>query len=436
MSFPGLDPAAVARALALVAGETDDAAEVYFERRVEAELAPEGTPAGFRVRREEGLAARLVRGQRSWLASRDGLDGDALVEALRQVARVWPSAAPEPELVIAAAEVEVPETTLREFPGRLERELRRRLAAFPLRVTVRWQRRDVRVVGPRMVAPEEREAFFSVEAELPWGRCGALAVALGDAEAAEFATRLMARFRAREAAPPAPGRIPLLLAPGACAVALHEAVAHAFEADLLAESGQPQAASGLDFGAPGLDVLDDPSAAPEGVDRATDDEGVAVARRWLLRAGRVEQPIADTAACRRWPELLPGSGFRSGRHAPPRPRTHHLELLPGAASGPELLAAAEGGLWVGEIASGRLDPATGEFRLEAPAGRRIRDGAAGDPVGRFQIRGRVADLLSGISAVGRDVEAAGAGWCAKRGERRAVWATAPAVVVTGLEVRP
>jgi predicted Zn-dependent protease len=436
MSFPGLDPAAVARALALVVGETEDAAEVYFERRIEAELPPEGDATGFRTRREEGLAARIVRGERSWIASRDGLGGEALVETLRQVARVWPAAAPEPVLAVGPSATEVPEQTMREFPGRLERELRRRLAAFPLRLTVRWQRRDLRVVGPRMVAPEEREAFFGIEAELPWGRCGALEVELDDARAAAFANRLLARFRARDAAPPEAGRPPLLLAPAACAVALHEAVAHAFEADLLAASGQPAAAVGLDFEAPALDVLDDPSAAPEGVDRATDDEGVAVARRWLLRAGRVEQPIADAGACRRWPELAPGSGFRSGRHAPPRPRTHHLELLPASASEAELLAAAEGGIWVGELDSGRLDPATGEFRLEAPSGRRVRGGAAGEPVGRFEIRGRVAELLAGIVTLGRDVEAAGAGWCAKHGERRAVWATVPSVVVNGLEVRP
>lgn len=436
MSFPGFDAPAIARALALVVGDVDEPTEIYCERRFDLELPPEGMPTGLRERREEGLAARLVRGDRVWLASRDGLSGSDLTEALRQVARAWPATPPVPQFEVGPAVVNPPRDELLAFGRRLEAALRRRLAAFPLRLTVRWHRRDIQVVGPRMVPPAEREAFFSIEVELPWGRCGALALALDDAEADRLAGRLVARFRCRDAAPPEGGLVPLLLAPGATAVALHEAVAHALEADLLAAGGNPSAAIGIELGGAGLDVLDDPAGAPDGVDRATDDEGIVVQRRWLLRGGRVEQPIADRRAALRHPELLPGSGFRAGRHARPLPRTHHLELLAGAASEAELLTAAEGGIAVTEIDSGRLDPISGRFTLEVPGGRRIRGGALGDPVGRFRVIGRVADLLGGVAALGAQAETGGAGWCAKGGARRAVWARAPAMVVFGLEVLP
>jgi predicted Zn-dependent protease len=436
MVFPGLVPAAIARALAQVAGDGEESAEVYCERRLDAELPPEGAQVGLRVRREEGLAVRLTRGTRGWIASRDALDGRALAEALRQVARVGPAAAVEPEFAVGPSPVEVPRAELLAFPGRLEGELRRRLAAFPLRLTVRSHRRDLQVVGARVVPPAEREAFFSLDAELPWGSCGELATTLGDEVAAAFAARLVARFRAREARPPEAGRAPLVLAPAAAAVALHEAVAHALEADLLARSGHPDAGVGLELGGAALSVIDDPASAPTGVERVTDDEGVPVVRRWLLRDGRVEQPLADAVAARRWPVLLPGAGFRAGRHGRVRPRTSHLELLAGKASDAELAAAAEGGLWISEIASGALDPASGRFALEVPAARRIAGGEAGEPVGRFRIEGRVADLLAGVVAVGATCAAAGAGWCAKGGERRPVWARAPALAVVGLEVRP
>lgn len=436
MSFPGFDAPAIARALALVVGDADEPTEIYCERRIDLELPPEGAPTGLRERREEGLAARLVRGERTWIASRDGLSGRDLAEALRQVARAWPAAPPVPEFELGPSGIEPPRGEMLAFGRRLEGALRRRFAAFPLRLTVRWHRRDVQVVGPRMVPPAEREAFFSLDVELHWGRCGALALALDEREAEALAARLVARFRCREAAPPAVGAPPLLLAPAAAAVALHEAVAHALESDVLALGGNPAAAIGLALGAPGLDVLDDPAGAPAGVDRTSDDEGVPVARRWLLRGGRVEQPIADARAARRWPELLAGSGFRAGRHSRLLPRTHHLELLPGRAGEAELLAAAEGGLAVGEIDSGRLDPATGRFVLEVPGGRRITGGAPGAPVGRFRISGQVAQLLGGVVAVGDAPEAGGAGWCAKGAERRAVWARSPSFVATGLEVAP
>ena len=435
MSLGALDTAAVARALALVASRPDDLADAYFERLTEEELPPPGARVGLRVRREGGLAVRLVRGERSWLASRDALDGETLADALRAVARTVPPAFPEPDE--AAEQPAEPPSALGElagFTGLLERELRRRLVAFPLRVTARRHRREIRVVTPRTASALESESFASVDVETPWGRCGALAAELDAAAAAALAERLLVRFRGRDAPSPAAGHPPLLLAPGATAVALHECVAHALEADLLARSGNPAAADGTELGTSELDVLDDPSSAPSGVARAADDEGTPICRRWLLRRGRVAQPIADRRAARRWPELVPGSGFRAGRHAPPLPRSHHLELLSGAADAARLAALAEGGLAVPDVASGALDPATGEFWLEIPGARRIRGGELAETVGRFVVRGRLAQLLSGVVAVGIERETAGAGWCAKAGQRRAVWATAPAIVVAGLEV--
>ena len=437
ISLAALDAPAVARALSLVATRPDDIADLYFERRLEAELPPPDAAIGFRVRRESGLAARLVRGDGSWLASRDEITGRAFADALRAVARALPPALPEPaQLAEAAAEESRPFAELAGFGGRLERALRRRLVGFPFRLAVRWHERELRVVTPHTATGVERERFASVEVKLPWGRCGLLAAELDDTAAEMLAERMIVHFRAREAAPPPAAHPPLLLAPGATAVALHECVAHALEADLLAATGSPAQADGVELGPGELDILDDPGSAPSGVARAFDDEGVPATRRWLLRGGRVAQPLADQRAARRWPELLPGAGFRSDRHAPPLARTHHLELLAGGTGEERLFELAQDGLYVAEIASGTLDVATGEFVLEVPGAQRIAGGEAGGWVGRFRVRGRITSLLGGVVAVGERRESAGAGWCAKGGQRRAVWATVPAVVVAGLEVVP
>ncbi len=196
----------------------------------------------------------------------------------------------------------------------------------------------MQVVGPRLVAGAESETFYSCTVESSWGRYGVLLPRLDAAAVEETAAAVVALFRARQAAPPAPFQGPAVLGPAAVAVLLHEAVAHALEADTLAQGGNPEAAVGVSMAAACLDVLDDPGAAPEGVRRSTDDEGAPVVRRWLLRGGVVEQPLADALWARTSPVLLPGAGRRGTRHLPPGPRSSHLEILPGEATEADLLA--------------------------------------------------------------------------------------------------
>jgi len=57
-------------------------------------------------------------------------------------------------------------------------------------------------------------------------------------------------------------------------------------------------------------------------------------------------------------------------------------------------------------------------------------------VGPCRLSGRVADLLHRVTAVGRETRSAGAGWCAKGGQKMPVWATAPALRLEGVEVGP
>lgn len=444
--FAELDLPAAARALAQIADRPGDLVDAYFERTEEVALPPEdrGGPApGIEVRREEGLAIRLVRDGRAWLAARDSLDADAFSGVLRRSARAVPPASyPAPHLAPAPwpGAAEAPE--VRELPSRLARAIRARHAAFALRLTVRRHRRWLQVIGGEKLLPAaERESFYSVEAELPWaargaGRHGALLPELTDAAVDEVAELLVGLFRAREAPPPAAARGPVVLAPAAAAVFLHEAVAHALEADVLAAGGDPRAAIGVRLGGPLLDVLDDPSSAPSPVRRTSDDEGRAVYRRWLLRGGEVQEPLADAhwaAACE---ALSPGAGRRSGRHALPGPRSTHLELLAGDSSEADLHAAAEGGLLLPAAGHGSLDPRTGSFRLAFPFGHRLRGGVPAEPVGPCRLAGTVADLLAAVAAVGDRVRPAGAGWCAKGGQRLPVWATAPPLLLADVEVTP
>ncbi|HEV8581702.1 MAG TPA: metallopeptidase TldD-related protein [Thermoanaerobaculia bacterium] len=433
MPFSKLDTAAVARTLSQIAEQPEDVVDAFFERREEVELQE---PGALRVWREEGFAVRLAREGRTWLATRDAVEPKPFAEALRQAARVLPSATyPEPMLEVAPpGPIAAPE--LLDFPGVLSRAVRAHHVGFPLRVAVRRHRRWVQVVGPRWVPAAESETFYSCSAESSWGRYGALLPRLDAAAAADIAEAVVALFRARQAHPPAPFHGPAVLAPAAVAVLLHEAVAHALEADTLAQGGNPEAAVGVAMAASCLDVLDDPAAAPEGVRRTTDDEGTPVVRRWLLRGGVVEQPLADALWALTSPVLLPGAGRRGTRHLPPGPRSSHLEILPGEAGEADLFAGSDEGLFLPEASRGALDPLSGEFVLHLPMARRFRRGALAGTVGPCVLRGRVADLLTRVVAVGNEVKPAGAGWCAKGGLKLPVWATAPALRLEGVEIAP
>jgi len=439
MPFSALDTAAVARTLSQIAEKPEDVVDAYFERKEDVELAPEGEGPGLRVWREEGFAIRLVRDGRTWLATRDAVDSRPFAEALRQVARALPSATyPEPALQSGPVEpVAAPE--LFDFPGAVTRAVRSHHVGFPLRITVRRHRRWVQVVGPRLVPGAESELFYSVQAEMAWGRHGALFPRLDAAAAEGTAAAIVALFRARQASPPAPFKGAAVLSPAVVAVLLHEGVAHALEADVLAQGGNPEAAVGVAMAAPGLDVLDDPGAAPEGVRRTTDDEGSPVLRRWLLRGGIVEQPLADALWARTSPVLVPGAGRRGSRHLPPGPRSSHLELLPGTADEADLLAGEDPhapALYLPEASSGALDPLTGELSLHLPFARRLRGGALVETIGPCVLKGRVADLLTRVTAIGNTSVAAGAGWCAKGGQKMPVWATAPAIRLEQVDLTP
>ena len=436
MPFSQLDGAGITRALSQITQRPADLADAYFERLETVELPPGDQEPGLRVWRESGLAIRLVRDGSTWLAGRDRIDSEVLGDALRRVARAMPRIPyPLPELGDQWPEPTEAAEVL-EFPSVVDRALRARHLELSARLTVCRHRRWVRVIGSRVASATERESFYSLRIETPRAAFGRLLAELTPAAADEIARHLFDLHRARDAAPPDPFHGVSVLGPAATAVLLHEAVAHSLEVDTLAQGGHPEAAIGVRMGPALLDVFDDPGSAPESVRRAADDEGFPVTRRCLLRAGLVEQPLADSDWARRSDVLVAGCGRRGGRHQPPGPRSFHLELVPGETTARELMAGAEGGLYLPEAERGRLDPRTGEFVLHFPYGRKIQRQAPGDPVGPCRLRGRVRDLLEKVDGVGSEARAAGAGWCAKDGMKLPVWATCPDLRLDGVEILP
>lgn len=434
MWFSEADASAVGRCLAQVAGEATEIADLFLERRHELELRSEEDGPGVVERRDEGLAIRLVRDGHTYLAARDGFEPAALKSALREVARVAPASAYRVPELAPVCPVESPvRDELRDFPSRVRRAVREQHAAFEFQVRVARQSRRVQLVGRRLVPEAQTEEFFSLVFRTPWGRFGTLVPQLDEQCVQAVAGSLVDRFHARAGERVAGFSGPIVLAPAATAVLLHEAVAHALELDTLVLSGRPEAAVGVRLGSDRLNVLDSPNDMAPELSRETDDEGLPVLRRWLLQEGRVSQPLADRFHAGRSPHLLPGAARRGSRHLPPVPRSTHLEMVPGDQDPTQLLAGGRG-IYLPEVSRGRLDPLSGELEVEFAYCRYFEAGRLEDWAGRCVLRGKVSRVLSAVEAVGDASEFAGAGWCAKAGHRLPVWATCPHLRLEGLRI--
>lgn len=406
--------------------------EAFFERLETVELLPKGARDRLRLRREQGLSVRRIEAGSSRLASADTISGHAFASCCDRATGAAGSIGPAPRIrtgrwpPLRIAEIERAER-------QLGRAVNRRRVGFPMDVTVRRHRRQVQVIHGHMSAPSQFEEYFSLHVETPWGVWGGLLPSLADEDLDPVANCLVDRLRSRDL--PEHSNTPrvIVLGPCAAAVMLHEVVAHTLEADTLALTGAPESVVGLKLGKDDLDVIDDPRLAPDGCGRQSDDEGTTVIARWLLRGGRVRQPLADLCWAGRYQRLIPGAARRASRHVLPGPRTTHLELLPSETPEADLFHEAAGGLYIGEFESGTLNPFDGGCVLRAPCARRLGASGPVEFVGPVELRSRTVDLLAAVTAVGDRPLAAGAGWCAKDGALLPVWARSPSVRLEGLD---
>ena len=307
MSFLEADIGALARCLAQVSDDPAALVEAFFERTEQTALAPRGETAAHRVWREEGFSIRLASRDETWMVSRDGIDGTDFLEALRKTARRMAQGLRPPPRLRAAPAPELPDPGGR---ARLQGRSRKRAAPASSRLSAARSRCAAIAGGSRSWGA----SWWPSPRARTSGACAPLLDGALVGRAAAGARRRRGGGRRRRRWRPCSaratrrrrrrGRGDLLLGASAAAVLLHEAVAHALEVDTLALTGDPAAAVGHRVGSEALDLLDDPSGGPSGLRRATDDEGVPVLRRWLLRRGIIEQPLADRRWARRSPALL------------------------------------------------------------------------------------------------------------------------------------
>jgi PmbA protein len=158
--------------------------------------------------------------------------------------------------------------------------------------------------------------------------------------------------------------------------------------------GQPLAAAHL--------TLEEDPFEPYGLASAAfDSEGVAGARRAVVRAGVVEGLFLDTRLGRKLGR--PSTGNAGG--------LRNLTLTSSTTAAgddlPGMLRKLGTGLWLTRFMGGGSNPATGAYS-RAAAGFWVENGEVVRPVHGFTVAGNLQDLLKAIVAVGGDVHRDGA----------------------------
>jgi PmbA protein len=217
-------------------------------------------------------------------------------------------------------------------------------------------------------------------------------------EAANRAARLLGARK------PASTRVPVVLDPMAAAGFLG-VLASALSAESV-QKGRSLFASrvGEVVGSDAVNLVDDgrlldgPGAAP------FDDEGVPTRRTPLIDRGRLGGFLHNSHTAHRGRTLSTGNAGRAGFRSPPGVSTSNLFLRPGSAEPQELMARADGGVYIQEVSGvhSGANPISGEFSVGA-TGLRVGGGALGEPLREMTVASTLPDMLAAVLAVGSDL---------------------------------
>ena len=150
-----------------------------------------------------------------------------------------------------------------------------------------------------------------------------------------------------------------------------------------------------------LTVTDD-ATDPAGLNSSPfDAEGAPRGRTPLIEAGKLAAYLHDSYTARRQGDgtRTTANASRAGYRSPPSVSTSNLVVAPGAQSFDELLAEAEDGVYVTDVAGlhSGVNPVSGTFSVGA-TGRLISGGRLAAPADEFTIASDLQSMLQAIAA--------------------------------------
>jgi len=221
-------------------------------------------------------------------------------------------------------------------------------------------------------------------------------------------------------APPS-GRLPVVVDPDLVGVFCHEALGHVVEGDLVTSGNSCLAGMlGSKIGSPLVNVYDDPTLPGCYGSFPCDDEGTPARPKKLVDAGVLSDYILNRESAAKLGLTPNGAARAEDFRYPPIVRMSNTYLGGGDHTFEELLEGIERGVYLRGTRGGQVDTVRGLFQFNAQEATLIENGELTAPLRDVSMSGSTLDILSGIDALGCDMDVSGAGICGKDGQQAPV----------------
>ncbi len=214
---------------------------------------------------------------------------------------------------------------------------------------------------------------------------------------------------------------------------VHEAVGHPLEADNIAKKvGAFTGKLGQKVAGDVFTMVDDGSLPNFRGTTNFDDEGTQMKRNVLIENGVLKKYMTDILSAKQIDMERTGNGRRESFRHIPIPRMTNTFIEKGKENPEDILTSTKEGIYVQSLSGGSVNPITGVFNFTCREAYLIENGKKTTPVKGATLIGNCLDVISGIDAVGNDLEF-GPGICGK-GQMAEVSAGQPTVRIRNINV--
>lgn len=457
--------AALQHVLAAMLPANADDGDIYIEHSVSESLSlEEGRVKHVSASTQQGVSARVIKGEASGHAYTDRLEPEALMQAARSARSIAGSGGNRSPVRIHRTAAEggglyaaVNPAASVDFSGR--KQLLQRLDAMARNLDPRVRQvfanisssySDIHIIrmdGSHIhdgrpllrlnisVVVEENGRRESGSAG-GGGRFSLSRLINSDepARLVQEAVRLATLNLSARKAPA--GNMPVVLGLGWPGILLHEAIGHGLEGDFNRKGSSVFADKmGKRVAARGITVVDDGTIAERRGSLNVDDEGTATHRTVLIEDGILTGYLLDRQNARLMGMQPTGNGRRESYAHPVLPRMTNTFMLAGADDPADILASLDRGIYAVNFGGGQVDITSGKFVFTTSEAYYVENGVIQYPVKGATLIGSGHEVLQKVSMIGHDLALdPGVGTCGKGGQSVPVGVGLPTIRIDDLTV--